>query len=47
MPVGEIPGGPTPKELEEQEIDYILQCFAEAARRAMSAGRTVRTSETT
>ena len=33
-----IPGGPTPKELEEHEIEYILQCFAEAARRAMTAG---------
>jgi hypothetical protein len=38
MPIGEIPGGPTPKELEEHEIEYILQCFAEAVRRAMSAG---------
>ena len=28
-PAGEIPGGPTPKELEEQEIEYILQCFEE------------------
>ena len=38
MPIGEIPGGPTPKELEEHEIEHILQCFAEAARRAVSAG---------
>jgi 2,4-dienoyl-CoA reductase-like NADH-dependent reductase (Old Yellow Enzyme family) len=38
IPVGEIPGGPTPKEIEEHEIEYILQCFAEAGRRAMSAG---------
>jgi len=38
MPAGEIPGGPTPKELEEHEIEYILQCFEDAARRAVSAG---------
>ncbi len=38
MPAGEIPGGPTPKELEEHEIEYIMQCFESAARRAVSAG---------
>jgi 2,4-dienoyl-CoA reductase-like NADH-dependent reductase (Old Yellow Enzyme family)/thioredoxin reductase len=38
MPAGEIPGGPIPKELEEHEIEYILQCFESAARRAISAG---------
>jgi 2,4-dienoyl-CoA reductase-like NADH-dependent reductase (Old Yellow Enzyme family) len=38
MSIGEIPGGPIPKELEEHEIERILQCFAEAARRAISAG---------
>jgi 2,4-dienoyl-CoA reductase-like NADH-dependent reductase (Old Yellow Enzyme family)/thioredoxin reductase len=38
LPAGEIPGGPTPKELEEQEIEYILQCYEDAARRAISAG---------
>ncbi len=38
QPAGEIPGGPTPKELEEHEIEYILQCFEDAARRAISAG---------
>ena len=38
MAIGEIPGGPTPKELEEHEIERILQSFAEAARRAISAG---------
>ena len=38
MAIGEIPGGPTPKELEEHEIERILQCFAEAARRAISGG---------
>ena len=38
MAIGEIPGGPTPKELEEHEIERILQNFAEAARRAISAG---------
>ena len=38
VPAGEIPGGPTPKELEEHEIEYILQCFEDAARRAISAG---------
>ena len=38
MAIGEIPGGPTPKALEEHEIEHILQAFAEAARRAISAG---------
>ena len=38
VPAGEIPGGPTPKELEEHEIEYILQCYEEAAKRAISAG---------
>ena len=38
LPAGEIPGGPTPKELEEHEIEYILQCYEDAARRAISAG---------
>jgi 2,4-dienoyl-CoA reductase-like NADH-dependent reductase (Old Yellow Enzyme family)/thioredoxin reductase len=38
MAIGEIPGGPTPKELEEHEIEGILQSFAEAARRAIVAG---------
>jgi len=38
MAIGEIPGGPTPKELEEHEIERILQSFAEAARRAINAG---------
>jgi 2,4-dienoyl-CoA reductase-like NADH-dependent reductase (Old Yellow Enzyme family)/thioredoxin reductase len=38
VPAGEIPGGPTPKELEEHEIEYILQCFEDAARRAITAG---------
>ncbi len=38
MAIGEIPGGPTPKELEEHEIEAILQSFAEAARRAIAAG---------
>jgi 2,4-dienoyl-CoA reductase-like NADH-dependent reductase (Old Yellow Enzyme family) len=38
VPVGEIPGSPTPKEMDEQEIEYVLHCFGEAARRAMSAG---------
>jgi 2,4-dienoyl-CoA reductase-like NADH-dependent reductase (Old Yellow Enzyme family) len=38
MAIGEIPGGPTPKELEEHEIERILQNFADAARRAISAG---------
>jgi 2,4-dienoyl-CoA reductase-like NADH-dependent reductase (Old Yellow Enzyme family)/thioredoxin reductase len=38
MAIGEIPGGPTPKELEEHEIEAILQSFAEAARRAIVAG---------
>jgi 2,4-dienoyl-CoA reductase-like NADH-dependent reductase (Old Yellow Enzyme family)/thioredoxin reductase len=38
VPAGEIPGSPTPKELEEHEIEYILQCYEDAARRAISAG---------
>ena len=38
IPVGEMPGGPTPKEIEEHEIEYVLECFAEAGRRAISAG---------
>ena len=38
VPAGEIPGGPTPKELEEHEIEYILQCYEDAAKRAISAG---------
>jgi 2,4-dienoyl-CoA reductase-like NADH-dependent reductase (Old Yellow Enzyme family) len=38
MAIGEIPGGPTAKELEEHEIERILQSFGEAARRAISAG---------
>jgi 2,4-dienoyl-CoA reductase-like NADH-dependent reductase (Old Yellow Enzyme family)/thioredoxin reductase len=38
VPAGEIPGGPTPKELEEHEIEYILTCYENAARRAISAG---------
>src|ERR1700689_1313464 len=38
VPAGEIPGGPTPKKLEEHEIEYILQCYEVAARRAISAG---------
>ena len=38
MPVGEMPGSPTPKEIEEHEIEYMLECFAERGRRAMSAG---------
>jgi 2,4-dienoyl-CoA reductase-like NADH-dependent reductase (Old Yellow Enzyme family)/thioredoxin reductase len=38
MAIGEIPGGPTPKELEEHEIEDILRSFAEAARRAIVAG---------
>jgi 2,4-dienoyl-CoA reductase-like NADH-dependent reductase (Old Yellow Enzyme family)/pyruvate/2-oxoglutarate dehydrogenase complex dihydrolipoamide dehydrogenase (E3) component len=38
VPAGEIPGGPTPKELEDHEIEYILQCYENAARRAISAG---------
>jgi 2,4-dienoyl-CoA reductase-like NADH-dependent reductase (Old Yellow Enzyme family)/thioredoxin reductase len=38
MPAGEFIGGPTPKELEEHEIEQILQCFENAAARAVSAG---------
>jgi 2,4-dienoyl-CoA reductase-like NADH-dependent reductase (Old Yellow Enzyme family)/thioredoxin reductase len=38
VPAGELPGGPTPKELEEHEIEYILECYESAARRAIAAG---------
>jgi len=38
MAPGEVPGGPIAKELEEHEIEYVLQCFEDAARRAISAG---------
>ncbi len=38
MAIGEIPGGPTPKELEEHEIERIMESFAAAARRAITAG---------
>ena len=38
MPAGEYPGGPTPKELEEHEIEHVLKSFESAAARAISAG---------
>ena len=38
VPLGEFPGGHTPKELSGEEIEEILDCHASAARRAMEAG---------
>jgi len=38
VPLGEFPGGHTPKELSGEEIEELLDCHASAARRAMEAG---------
>lgn len=38
VPLGEFPGGHTPKELSGEEIEEILDCHASAARRAIEAG---------
>lgn len=38
VPLGEFPGGHTPKELSGDEIEELLDCHASAARRAMEAG---------
>jgi 2,4-dienoyl-CoA reductase-like NADH-dependent reductase (Old Yellow Enzyme family) len=38
VPLGEFPGGHTPKELSSDEIEEILDGHASAARRAMEAG---------
>jgi 2,4-dienoyl-CoA reductase-like NADH-dependent reductase (Old Yellow Enzyme family) len=38
VPLGEFPGGHTPKELSDEEIEDILDCHASAARRAIEAG---------
>jgi 2,4-dienoyl-CoA reductase-like NADH-dependent reductase (Old Yellow Enzyme family) len=38
VPPGEYPDAPTPKELEEHEIEEILIAFEAAARRAVAAG---------
>lgn len=38
VPLGEFPGGHTPKELDPGEIEEILDCHASAARRAVEAG---------
>lgn len=38
VPLGEFPGGHTPKELSGDEIEEILDAHASAARRAMEAG---------
>lgn len=38
VPLGEFPGGHTPKEMSGEEIEEILDCHASAARRAMEAG---------
>jgi len=38
VPLGEFPGGHTPKELSGEEIEELLDCHASAARRAIEAG---------
>lgn len=38
VPLGEFPGSITPKELSEEEIWHIVDCFAQAAARARQAG---------
>lgn len=38
VPLGEFPGGHTPKELSGDEIEEVLDAHASAARRAMEAG---------
>jgi 2,4-dienoyl-CoA reductase-like NADH-dependent reductase (Old Yellow Enzyme family) len=38
MPAAEFLGGPTPKELEEHEIEEILRSYESAAARAVAAG---------
>jgi 2,4-dienoyl-CoA reductase-like NADH-dependent reductase (Old Yellow Enzyme family) len=38
VPLGEFPGASTPKELDEDEIEEILEAYAAAAHRAVAAG---------
>ena len=38
MPLGEFPGGSTPKAMSEEEILELIDAYAAAARRAMAAG---------
>ncbi|PZS16080.1 MAG: hypothetical protein DLM57_11330 [Pseudonocardiales bacterium] len=38
VPLGEFPGGSTPKEMSDSEIEEILDAHGSAARRAMEAG---------
>lgn len=38
VPLGEFPGACTPKEMEEDEIEEIIQAYADAGRRAIEAG---------
>jgi len=38
IPAAEYLGGPTPKEMEEHEIEHVLNAFAAAATRAIAAG---------
>jgi 2,4-dienoyl-CoA reductase-like NADH-dependent reductase (Old Yellow Enzyme family)/thioredoxin reductase len=38
VPPGEYPNAPMPKELEEHEIEELLEAFADAGRRAITAG---------
>jgi 2,4-dienoyl-CoA reductase-like NADH-dependent reductase (Old Yellow Enzyme family) len=38
VPLGEFTGGQTPKEMDEEEIEEVLQAYAAAATRAIKAG---------
>ncbi|MGD9535865.1 MAG: FAD-dependent oxidoreductase [Alphaproteobacteria bacterium] len=38
VPLGEFPGASTPKAMEEEEIEEILQAYGDAGRRAIEAG---------
>lgn len=38
MPLGELPGASTPKELDEDEIQELIEAYGSAATRAMQAG---------
>lgn len=40
VPLGEFPGASTPKELDEDEIEEMLEAFGSAAERAFAAGLT-------
>ncbi len=38
VPLGEFPGASTPKELEEEEIQELIEAYGSAAKRAIAAG---------